>query len=51
MIYNKGSFRGSTRDQKGFKVQGTQRLQYLLIKEYTLNHMRDPTRIKGIFLN
>ena len=29
----------------------TQRLQYPLIKEYPLNHIRDPTIIYGIFLN
>ena len=28
-----------------------QRLQYPLIKEYPLNHIRDPTIIYGIFLN
>ena len=30
---------------------GTQRLQYPLMKEYILNHSRDPTVIYGIFLN
>ena len=29
----------------------TQRLQNPLIKEYTLNHIRDPIIIYGIFLN
>ena len=29
----------------------TQRLQYPLIKEYTLNQIRDPITIQGIFLN
>ena len=47
----------------GFRVQGTlwpasptavknartQRLQYPLLKEYTLNYIRDPTIIYGIF--
>ena len=29
----------------------TQRLQYPSIEEYSLNHIRDPTIIDGIFLN
>ena len=29
----------------------TQRLQYPLVKEYTLNHNKDPTIIYGILLN
>ena len=28
-----------------------QRLQYPLIREYTLNHIREPTILSGIFLN
>ena len=28
-----------------------QRLQYPVIKEYSLSHIRDPTTISGIFLN
>ena len=31
-------------------MRAHERLQYTLIKEYTLNHIRDPTTIQGIFL-
>ena len=31
--------------------QGSQRLQYPLIKAYTSNYSRIPSMIKGIFLN
>ena len=36
-----------------FDIQGTQRLQYPLLKEYTLNQIRDPTIVIffGTFLN
>ena len=46
---NKGrSSRPRTAPQKAWV---SQRLQYPLIKEYSLNHDRDPTMISGIFLN
>ena len=32
-------------------IYSTQRLQYPLIEEYTLNHISDPTIISGMFLN
>ena len=41
-------FRGATRG-RGFGAL-TQRLQYPLIKEYSLSHTKDPTIISGIFL-
>ena len=35
----------------GLGFRGTQRAQYLLIKEYSLNHSKDPFIFQGMFLN
>ena len=44
--------REATKTKMGIiAVLGTQRLQYPLIREYSLNHIRDPTITYGIFLN
>ena len=33
------------------KLKTAEKVQYPLIKEYSFNHIRDPTIIEGIFLN
>ena len=45
-----GGVRTSGPRVQGLGFRATHRLQYPLIQEYFLKHIRDPTKIYGIFL-